>query len=90
MRQHRPSCLEGPRSLVLRRRLRRSAHLLTDGGLRTLTPRRRDVTGRERLPESGVRLDLVRRVREELAAGTYLTAEKWDAALTRLLGGLGE
>ncbi len=32
-----------------------------------------------------VRLDLVERVRREIAEGTYETPEKWEAALDRLL-----
>jgi negative regulator of flagellin synthesis FlgM len=38
--------------------------------------------GREEQP---IRTDLVERVRRELAAGTYETPEKWEAALDRLL-----
>jgi hypothetical protein len=34
---------------------------------------------------SGIRLDLVNRVRAEIAAGTYDTPEKWEIALDRLL-----
>ncbi len=36
------------------------------------------------LPAEDVRTDLVERVRREIAAGTYDTPEKWDAALDRL------
>lgn len=40
--------------------------------------------------ESGeIRQDLVARVRNEIAAGTYETAEKVDAALDRFLNELG-
>ena len=35
-------------------------------------------------PPSGVRTELVARVRGEIAAGAYDTPEKWDAALERL------
>jgi hypothetical protein len=35
-----------------------------------------------------IRLDLVRRVRREIAAGAYETPEKWEAALDKLLGHL--
>lgn len=35
--------------------------------------------------ESGFRADLVARVKNEIAAGTYETAEKLDAAVERLL-----
>ena len=34
---------------------------------------------------AGIRTDLVERVRAEIAAGTYDTPEKWQAALDRLL-----
>jgi hypothetical protein len=37
-----------------------------------------------------VRWDLVARVRREIAAGTYETPEKWQAALGRLLRRLEE
>ena len=35
-----------------------------------------------------IRRDLVARVRREIAAGTYDTPEKWDAALQRLFARL--
>jgi hypothetical protein len=35
--------------------------------------------------KTGFRADLVARVRQEIAAGTYETPEKWQAALHRLL-----
>lgn len=38
---------------------------------------------------AGIRWDLVERVRGEIAAGTYDTQERWDAALDRLLDQLG-
>ena len=37
----------------------------------------------------GIRADLVARVRNEIAAGTYETPEKLDAALDRLLNEIG-
>src|SRR5436305_1247759 len=37
------------------------------------------------LDDPNIRADLVRRVRREIAAGTYDTPEKWEAALDRLL-----
>ena len=37
-----------------------------------------------------IRTDLVERVRREIAAGTYDTAAKWDAALEKLLERLME
>ncbi|HXG11640.1 MAG TPA: hypothetical protein VNK04_17930 [Gemmataceae bacterium] len=36
-------------------------------------------------PEPPIRWDLVERIRREIAAGTYDTPEKWEAALQRLL-----
>jgi hypothetical protein len=39
---------------------------------------------------SAIRADLVARVRREIAAGTYETPEKWEAALERLLRRLAE
>jgi hypothetical protein len=35
--------------------------------------------------ETGIRRELVERIRCEIAAGTYDTQEKWDAALDRML-----
>ena len=40
---------------------------------------------KKRSSASGIRPDLVARVRAEIAAGTYDTPEKWDAALDALL-----
>lgn len=37
---------------------------------------------------AGVRTELVERVRKEIAAGTYDTPAKWQAALDRLLDSL--
>jgi hypothetical protein len=37
------------------------------------------------LSDPNIRADLVRRIRSEIAAGTYETPEKWEAALDRLL-----
>jgi hypothetical protein len=70
MYRHTPTRLQRP---AARNRLR---------GLFARGQRSRDET-RPRPDE--VRLDLVARVRAEIAAGTYETAEKWEAALDRLL-----
>jgi len=35
--------------------------------------------------EEPIRTELIQRVRREIAAGTYATPEKWQAALERLL-----
>jgi hypothetical protein len=40
--------------------------------------------------EAAIRHDLVARVRREIAAGTYDTPEKWEAALDRLCDRLHE
>ena len=37
-------------------------------------------------PLFGLRLNLIARVRREIADGTYDTPEKWDLALERFLG----
>jgi negative regulator of flagellin synthesis FlgM len=44
-----------------------------------------DCSSDEHLDDPAIRADLVERVRREIAAGTYETPEKWDAALDRLL-----
>jgi hypothetical protein len=36
------------------------------------------------LNDEPIRFELVQRIRQEIAAGTYDTSEKWEAALTRL------
>lgn len=36
-------------------------------------------------PKSGIRFDLVNRIRSEIAAGTYDTTDKMDAALSKML-----
>ncbi len=43
---------------------------------------------RSRKASAGIRTDLVERVRREIAAGTYETQEKWEAALDCLLDNL--
>jgi hypothetical protein len=49
-----------------------------------------DCFAAEHLGDGEIRADLVERVRREIAAGTYDTPEKWDAALDRLLDRLQE
>jgi hypothetical protein len=39
---------------------------------------------RERPAAPGIRTDLVARVRRQIAAGTYDTPERWQAALDKL------
>jgi len=43
---------------------------------------------RQRLEQTPIRRDLVERVREEIEAGTYLTEDKIDAVVDRLLSKL--
>lgn len=40
---------------------------------------------KKRKDKKPIRMELVERVRKEIAAGTYDTQEKWEAALDRLL-----
>jgi len=46
---------------------------------------RNDDTKENGIRSESIRKELVERVRREIAAGTYDTPEKWDAALDRLL-----
>jgi len=48
-------------------------------------PRVPAVSRSRRPSDPAIRIDLVQRVRREIAAGTYETPEKWEAALDRLL-----
>jgi negative regulator of flagellin synthesis FlgM len=41
--------------------------------------------GSTAVADEEIRADLVARIRQEIAEGRYDTAEKWDAALDRLL-----
>jgi hypothetical protein len=45
--------------------------------------------GDARTIDSLIRIELIERVRREIAAGIYDTQEKWEAALDRLLDNLG-
>jgi hypothetical protein len=61
------------------------AHLSADG----TPPTAADTTpGRD--DKGGIRWELVRRVRREIAAGAYDTPERWEAALDRLLDQLDD
>jgi hypothetical protein len=46
--------------------------------------------GLESVNADGLRYNLIARVRREIAAGTYDTPEKWEAALDRLAAQLEE
>jgi len=82
MIRHGPNCLEGP--------FARTSFL--HGASHISDPKRSQDTSEEsvQLPatrpseDAPIRWELVRRVRGEIAAGTYETAEKWEAALEHL------
>jgi negative regulator of flagellin synthesis FlgM len=44
--------------------------------------------GKNELSSSGIRFDLVNRIKAEIAAGTYETPDKMDIAFSRMLGRL--
>lgn len=71
MYQHDSTCLKGPKS-----RARQWWHDEPDeaGGVGLLTA-----------PAEGLRHELIARVRQEIADGTYDSPERWQAALDRLL-----
>jgi hypothetical protein len=84
---HGPSCLEGP---VSRERgwwtpaSDADVRAGTDPGI-SPTPSMNEKTNPAPRPEADIRVDLVERVRREIATGTYDTPEKWAIALQRLL-----
>jgi negative regulator of flagellin synthesis FlgM len=86
MQTHGPSCLDGPVSGT------RSWWQTPDGPeVPTGNPRLLVSSGpdlRHEALDDGFRADLVARVRKEIAAGTYETPAKWEAALDRLLARL--
>ena len=93
MHQHGPKCLDGPirgtpgwwHELG---KLTGTAGTAAVEPTRKRRPRRKPVAQREE-GSPAIRTDLVDRVRAEIAAGTYDTTEKWEAALDRLLDHLG-
>ena len=96
MLEHGPKCLAGPirgtsgwwQELG---KLDETTHAgSTHNGTTAVAPpakrkraRKRSETSRDKAP--AVRTELVKRVREEIAAGTYDTPARWEAALDRLL-----
>ena len=76
---HGPSCLSGPVS-----RLRRWWMPLERPDLMD------EAAENHRHEDRPIRRELVERVRREIAAGTYETPEKLEAALARLLDRLSE
>jgi hypothetical protein len=77
MQTHLPDCLKGPIT-----------------GERSWWPRTAEeefaADQAPSLDDPNIRADLVRRIRAEIAAGTYDTPEKWEAALDRLWRRLGQ
>lgn len=57
-------------------------------GPRSRTLRKGGRRAKPEREEKGIRQELVDRIRAELAAGTYLTADKWETAFTRLTAAL--
>jgi len=81
MYRHGPTCLAGPVSKA------RVMWVRSDSGAasaETMTFEPQEATD-PLSARADIRLDLVQRVRREIADGTYETPEKWDAALDRLL-----
>ena len=54
------------------------------------TPVQAKTRNKRKKDAAPIRTELVERVRKEIAAGTYDTQEKWEAALDRLLDRLEE
>jgi hypothetical protein len=78
MKLHASTCLKGPVSQA-RRCWKKGLAKGKESNRHARRPAREGRAG------DGIRHDLVARVRKEIAAGTYDTPEKWQAALDRLL-----
>jgi hypothetical protein len=78
MHQHASTCLQGPVSRS-RRCWKKGPTPTKESSGRRNRPVPTDRTG------GSIRHDLVARVRAEIAAGTYDTPEKWQAALDSFL-----
>lgn len=91
MHSHGPSCLQGPvrrtREWWMPRTLAREGTSLLRGREESTM---NDPVKEPRQPHGSIRHDLVERVRRDIAAGTYDTPERWEAALERLLQELEE
>ena len=86
MVRHGPTCLTGPVSKA------RVLWFWTDSGA---TQTENIILEPPTMPDplssrTDIRIDLVQRVRREIAAGVYETPEKWDAALDNLLDRLSQ
>jgi hypothetical protein len=71
MIRHGPTCLDGP--------------VTKDRNWWAAPLPERAAADEQPVMDTDIRSDLVRRVRAEIAAGTYDTPEKWELALDRLL-----
>jgi hypothetical protein len=80
MHEHGPNCMEGPirGSDAWWRGLARLPEPAT-------APAKATRTKSSKTEETGIREQLVARIRSEIEAGTYDTPKKWEAALDRLL-----
>jgi Anti-sigma-28 factor, FlgM len=83
MHRHGPKYLEGP---VSRKRLRWLAVFAEE--CQDDATAAQGNAGERRAEEPTDRKDLIERVRQEIAQGTYDTPEKWEKALDRLLDDL--
>jgi hypothetical protein len=83
MHEHSPDKLVGPvrGSPAWWRGMVAEPEFPVDGTPTTVQPRDK----RPKKDGKPIRMDLVNRVRQEIAAGTYETQEKWEAALDCLL-----
>ncbi len=83
MHEHGPNCMEGP--------IRGNNAWWRALGPQQVPGEQPAKTTRNKsnkAEEKGIRKELVQRIRGEIAAGTYDTPEKWEAALDRLIGRL--
>jgi Anti-sigma-28 factor, FlgM len=86
MHIHGPNLLEGPVSR------RRAWWTLSDDDIMeamSQLPQHQEQPSQTKAPrrppsDAPIRIELVERIRKEIAAGTYDTPERWDAALERL------
>jgi len=74
MLRHGPKCLEGPVFLSIPKWAQHDPSAVPATSLNEAVAR-----------QTGIRWELVQRVRREIAGGTYETPEKWEAALDAML-----
>ncbi len=79
MHEHGPNCREGP--IRGSRAWWRGLAPQTESFAQPATTTRNEAVGME---DTNIRHEIIARVRREIAAGTYDTPEKWEAALDRL------